>query len=124
MTKPKIFSALLLFCLLVSCGDVGTSTLTEPTNDSQPSTGQTSQESKPKTDAYGEGTYEVGKDIKAGKYRTKGSKEGCYYERLRDLDGSAESIIKNEMIEGPSIMTVNKSDKYITLTGECEWAKQ
>jgi hypothetical protein len=70
----------------------------------------------PKT--YGEGTYEVGVDIKAGKYKTSGG-TNCYFARLSSLDGG--DIIDNNLSDGPMIASIKKTDKAIEFSGECSW---
>jgi hypothetical protein len=69
-----------------------------------------------------EGTYEVGVDIQPGKYKTKGD-ELCYWARLKNLDGSLNSIITNHLGEGAQTVTIKKSDKGFETNGCGEWTK-
>lgn len=75
---------------------------------------------------FGDGTYEVGTDIPAGKYKTTG--EGgngvCYYARLKTGDGSYGDIIDNDILNGQGVITVKKSDGLVELSGGCTWIKQ
>ena len=52
----------------------------------------------------GEGIYQVGKDMKAGTYKTSGA-EGCYYAILNSTNTS--DIADNNNIDGPAFVTVN-----------------
>lgn len=60
-----------------------------------------------------DGTYEVGIDIVAGKYKTSGS-DSCYWSRLRANDGSTDDIIDNELGAGPKIVTVKAGEYFET----------
>lgn len=64
--------------------------------------------SGPKT-SFGSGTYEVGVDIEAGKYKTDGT-DGCYWARLSSP--SSRGIIKNFFGEGPQTVTVKKGEYF------------
>jgi hypothetical protein len=70
----------------------------------------------------GDGTYEVGADIKAGKYKTSGG-SGCYWARLRNLEGDVDSIIANNIGDGPQTITIKKSDKGFETTRCGTWKK-
>jgi hypothetical protein len=70
----------------------------------------------------GDGTYEVGVDIKAGKYKTTGG-EGCYWARLKNLDGDFDSIIANEFANGPQTVTIKKSDKGFKSSNCGDWTR-
>lgn len=63
-----------------------------------------------------EGTYEVGVDIKPGKYKSPGG-SGCYWARLGK---DQTSILDNSFGDGPSVFTVKASDGYVKLSG-CTW---
>jgi len=79
---------------------------------------------EPAPSGFSAGVYQVGVDIKAGKYRT-GNPGGdtCYYAKLANLDGGLDSILANNNIEGPGIMSVSKGDSFIEFTGNCVWDK-
>ncbi len=74
----------------------------------------------------GEGTWEVGADIKAGRYKTAGPSEDglgiCYWARLSATDG--ESIIVNGLPQGPSVVTIKKSDAAFETNGCAPWIRQ
>lgn len=57
------------------------------------------------------GTYMVGTDVKPGTYKSEGG-EGCYWERLKSLDGGFTAIIANDFVDGgTTIVTIKKTDK-------------
>lgn len=57
-----------------------------------------------------DGTYMVGADIVPGTWRSDGG-SGCYWERLADLRGTLDSIIANELGQGPQLVTILASDR-------------
>lgn len=66
----------------------------------------------------GNGMYEVGADIKPGLYRSEGS---GYWERLKDAEGSLDSIIANGNATGPAYVQIKKSDAYFATNGMGDW---
>ena len=68
----------------------------------------------------GEGIYEVGSDIKAGKYKTEGGSD-CYYAILNSTDTS--DIADNGDVSGPAFVTV-RDGQYLELSGCAEWTLQ
>lgn len=79
-------------------------------------------------DAYTAGVYEVGDDMPAGKYKTTGPDESdllphCYWERAKDASGELDSIIANDNLQGPGIVTV-KPGEVVTFSGSCAWTGQ
>lgn len=72
---------------------------------------------------WGAGTYKVGVDIQAGSYKTTGSSNGCYWQRMRDESGELDAIIANDMITGPGRMMVKSTDKFVKFTGDCQWTR-
>jgi hypothetical protein len=69
----------------------------------------------------GDGVYEVGAEIKPGTYKTRAEGDPCYWARLADPDGS--NILANHIGTGLMTLRVRSSDKYIELSGGCEWRK-
>ncbi|MCW2758901.1 MAG: putative rane-bound protein [Nocardioidaceae bacterium] len=61
----------------------------------------------------GEGVYEVGTDIKAGTYKTKGGSD-CYYAILNSSD--TFDIASNNNTSGPASVTV-RNGQYLELSG-------
>ena len=77
---------------------------------------------------FGDGTYEVGVDVVAGRYKTPGSGgqgiwESCYWERAKSDSGDFGSIISNDNLEGPGSVTLKKGEFFKT-NGGCNWTKQ
>jgi hypothetical protein len=69
---------------------------------------------------FGEGTYEVGTgdgQVAPGKYKSPGP---GYWARLRSSNGS--DIIANDLKDGPMVLTVLKTDKYVEIS-RCTFTK-
>ncbi len=64
------------------------------------------------------GTYIVGKDISAGLYEGQAGTNSCYWERLKDVSGTLNSILANGNGIGQFYIRVNDTD-YAFKTG-CE----
>lgn len=68
----------------------------------------------------GDGSYQVGKDIKPGTYRTTGNTDGmCYWERARDASGEIDSLLANDNVTGTGYATVKATDKLFK-SRDCE----
>lgn len=81
------------------------------------------QAAAPRT-TFGGGTWEVGVDIQPGKYKTTGPNSGgsCYWARLKNTDGTFDSIISNGNTEGPTTVTIGAKDAAFQTT-DCTWTK-
>jgi len=73
--------------------------------------------------SFSDGTYEVGKDIEAGRYKTEGT-NSCYYERLSGLSGKFEDIISNDNSSGQAIIVIQPSDVAFKTERCGTWKKQ
>jgi len=73
-----------------------------------------------KNKVAGDGLYEVGEDIPAGKYKTSG-KVGCYYAVLNSSD--TFDISSNNLVDGVATVTVKEGD-FLELSGCAEFSKQ
>ncbi|MBD0746519.1 hypothetical protein [Streptomyces sp. CBMA152] len=69
----------------------------------------------------GDGSYEVGSDIKPGTYVSSGNKDGCYWERAKDASGSPDAITANDNVTGTSYVTVAAGDKIFKTSGCKDW---
>lgn len=74
-----------------------------------------------------DGTYEVGVDMAAGRYKTEGPSASnaldmCYWERASTDSGELGSIIANEIVQGPGSVTVQNGE-FATLRGGCTWTR-
>lgn len=67
-----------------------------------------------------DGVYEVGADIKAGTYKTKGGPD-CYWERTR---GAGGDIIANHFGNGPAVVTVNRGETLELSCSGAGWTLQ
>jgi hypothetical protein len=75
-----------------------------------------------------DGTYKVGKDIAAGRYKTVGPPtnatiRNCRWESAKDDSGELGSIISSGDTQGPGSVTV-KAGEYFQTAGGCTWTKQ
>lgn len=70
----------------------------------------------------GSGRYQVGTDIQPGTYTAEASPD-CYWARLRDDEGSIDSIIDNGMVSGPVTITVAPSDHMLEVSGCADFHK-
>ena len=72
----------------------------------------------------GDGTYEVGVDVKPGTYVSKGPQDvNCYYARLSGSDGFSD-IIANGNTSGQVVVTIKKTDKFFETNGCNDWSKR
>jgi hypothetical protein len=70
----------------------------------------------------GDGTFQVGKDVQPGTYRTVGNDDGmCYWERDKDAKGDTDSILANDTVAGSSYVTIKPTDKIFTSTDCKDW---
>jgi hypothetical protein len=75
-----------------------------------------------------DGTYEVGKDIAAGRYKTAGPPTNatirtCRWQSAKDDSGELRSIISSGDTQGPGSVTV-KAGEFFQTSGGCTWTKQ
>lgn len=75
-----------------------------------------------------DGTYEVGPDMVAGRYKTPGpdgssALDMCYWSRNKNDSGEFGSIIANDIVKGPGSVTV-KNGEFVEFSGGCTWTKQ
>jgi hypothetical protein len=77
--------------------------------------------------SIGDGTYEVGVDMAAGRFKTTGPTDdtfkNCYWARTKDDSGQFGAIISNDNIQGPGSVTV-KPGEFFQTSGGCVWVKQ
>lgn len=72
-----------------------------------------------------EGTHVVGTDIEAGTYKTTGpvGSSSCYWARLKDTAGDGDSIITNNLTDGPATVTIKSSDAAFETSRCALWTK-
>ncbi|MBH5336597.1 hypothetical protein IHE55_18170 [Streptomyces pactum] len=85
--------------------------------------GTEKKEEKAEPAIDGDGTFEVGSDVKPGTYRTTGNDElgGCYWERAKDSSGEMDSILANDNVTGASYVTIKPTDKIFKSNGCNDW---
>ncbi|HEX6483146.1 MAG TPA: hypothetical protein VF043_30245 [Ktedonobacteraceae bacterium] len=81
------------------------------------------QKPTPSFATFGDGTFQVGKDIQPGTYRTRVGSSNCYYERLKGFSGSTDDIIANNNTDFPAIVTIQATDKGFTSQNCGTWTK-
>lgn len=69
--------------------------------------------------SIGDGLFQVGADIKAGRYHTAGAASGCYWAKLRSSDTS--NIADNSNSPGPQTIVIDSA--YFQSTGCGTWTK-
>lgn len=72
----------------------------------------------------GDGTYEVGVDVKPGTYVSNKPQLNCYWARLKGSGGSFGDIIANNNTSGRSVVTIKKTDKFFETSGCEPWTKR
>lgn len=73
----------------------------------------------------GEGTYIVNEDVRPGRYKARArSGATCYWARLRDDSGDADSIIANDLTRGAASVTIKRSDGAFTSSGCTTWTRR
>lgn len=72
----------------------------------------------------GDGTYQVGVDVKPGTYVSSKPDSGtCYWARLKGSDGIG-GIIDNDLSSGRTVVTIKKTDKFFETKGCNAWTKR
>lgn len=78
---------------------------------SQLSQGLSDQQPKPYS-SFGDGVWQVGVDIKPGLYKTPGTNDMCYYERLSGFNtDDSQDIISSNAVNGPVTVEILPTDK-------------
>ncbi len=103
---------------------VAAPTVTETVEVPGPKTTVTAGPPAPAVAMAGDGTYQVGVDVKPGTYISqKPSSGNCYWARLSGTDGLG-GIIANNNSSGQSVVTIRKTDKYFESSGCSDWTKR
>ncbi|QOR55324.1 MAG: hypothetical protein SHS37scaffold537_22 [Phage 68_12] len=69
----------------------------------------------------GDGTFEIGVDMKPGKWKNADASDGCYWSINSDPNGN--NIVANHNGGGPQTVDVNKG-QYLELSNDCgTWKK-
>ncbi|MEU1078436.1 MULTISPECIES: hypothetical protein [unclassified Streptomyces] len=89
--------------------------------DGSPAGGKKQEAGGKKEKGLGDGTFQVGPDIRPGTYVSTGNKDGCYWERSKDASGSTDAILANDNVTGASYVTVAASDKIFKSSDCADW---
>lgn len=134
---PWIIGGVVALLVLV-CGCCGTialaTTLNKPTAQATATTGSHSTSAPAATHGptatatpayahFGDGTFQVGKDIQPGTYRTRVGSSGCYYARLKGFGGTVDEIIANNNTDAPAVVTIAATDKGFQSQGCGTWTQ-
>lgn len=93
----------------------------------KPAAPKSTKPAAPEPAELGEGTYEVGVDVDAGRYKTTvpGDSLNCYWERTKDDSGDFGSIIANDNADpGARVSVTIKRGEFFTSNGCGDWARQ
>ncbi|HVB25786.1 MAG TPA: hypothetical protein VNG51_27865 [Ktedonobacteraceae bacterium] len=129
---------IVVIIIAVNSGTKGTGNTTTANTSTQPASQSTVQQTtanaptavptkaptpKPTFASFGDGTFQVGKDIKPGTYRTRVGSPGCYYEKLSGFGGTVGDIIANNNTDYPAIVTIAPTDKGFDSQGCGTWTE-
>lgn len=76
---------------------------------------------KPAFATFGDGMFQVGKDIQPGTYRTREGSANCYYSRLSGFTGALGEILANDNTDAPAVVTIAAGDKGFQSTSCGTW---
>lgn len=131
---PYVLGGIVVLLFIIGIANGGgskpASTSVTPGNVTQPSQSANAAPAEPAKPAgpvasFGSGTYVVGTDVVAGTYKTSGSDSSvpCYWSRLKDTSGDFGAIIANGAPDGPTTVTISKSDGAFQTSGCKTWQK-
>jgi len=75
----------------------------------------------PPAGTFQDGTWLVNKDIKPGTYKTANTSGQCYWARLKDTEGTIDSILANDNLSGPGVVTIKATDFAFESSRCGEW---
>lgn len=93
----------------------------------EPSTGHTAGVPVPRTAIFGDGSWLVGVEIPAGTYKSAGPTPSvipvCMWQRLSGTGGTLNEIITSDVSQGPTVITIDPTDKAVKFSGCKEFGK-
>lgn len=127
------FGSWLIGFLMGSAGGTDTTTTATPASTvtetveagSKPSTPPAPKKTTPPKPAatMDEGTYEIGVDAPAGRYKTV-AEDSCYWKRSKDDSGTLDSILANDNVnDGARASVTVKKGEFFTSEGCGTWTK-
>ena len=75
----------------------------------------------PPAGTFKDGTWLVNKDIKPGQYKTANASGGCYWSRLKNTEGTVDSILANGNPDGAAVVTIKPTDVAFESARCGEW---
>lgn len=89
----------------------------------EPSKAPAPKEPAPAKATMDEGTYEIGVDAPAGRYKTV-AEDSCYWKRSKDDSGTLDSILANDNVnDGARASVTVKKGEFFTSEGCGTWTK-
>jgi hypothetical protein len=71
---------------------------------------------------FGDGAFEVGKDIQPGTYRAAHPSDFCFFTRLKAFGGDpVKDAIAAEVVRGPALVTISSTDRGFRSNGCGTW---
>jgi len=70
---------------------------------------------------FKDGTWLVNKDIKPGQYKSANESGSCYWSRLKNTEGTVDSILANGNPDGPAVVTIKPTDVAFESARCGEW---
>lgn len=140
LTLPWIIGIVAGALVVLTCGCCGTIALVSSLNNSTAQATATTGSNNPPARAqatathgptatptpsyahFGDGTFQVGKDIQPGTYRTRSGSSG-FYERLKGFGGTVDDIIANNNTDAPAVVTIAATDKGFSSQGCGTWTQ-
>lgn len=119
-----VILVLFVFGIFGSTGNKKGNTNTSTNSSSNSMFGQ--KEPSPTNDPnphFSDGTYQVGKEIQPGTYRTRSNSSGCYYERMAGFTGELGDILANGNTSAPEVVTILETDKGFKSTRCGVWTQ-
>lgn len=106
-----------------SGGSTAKTTDTAATGSTTTSVSTAKATAKPKSTfaTFSDGTFQVGKDVKPGTYRTRTGTANCYYSRLSGFTGALDEVLANDNTDNPAVVTISATDKGFQSTGCGTW---
>jgi hypothetical protein len=130
---PILTTFLVLFIALVgfsalSGGNKTANNTVSSTSNTASSQQEVAQKSQPTPTPdthphFRDGSYQVGKDLQPGTYRTREASSGCYFARLSGFGGSLDEILANENTDAPTVVTILPTDKGFTSSRCGTWTQ-
>lgn len=71
----------------------------------------------------GNGTYTIGTEMQAGRWRTRSASSDCYWARLSGFGGGTSEMISNDITGGPAVVDIGPGDKGFTSEHCSPWTQ-